>query len=94
MKILGEYKKAPQVTRERLYLETMEEILSKNNKVMIDLKKGNNLMYLPLQEIIKQSGMNMDKSIQSQSAPTSSPQGIDSFGLDRMRDRNRSREVR
>jgi len=94
LKIMGQYKKAPQVTRERLYLETMEEVLSKNNKVMIDTKKGNNLMYLPLQELMQKSGTNSDKSTQSESAPTSSPQGTGGFGLDRMRERDRSREVR
>ncbi len=51
LKILTEYKKAPAVTRERLYLETMEEVLGKSNKVLIDVKKGNNLMYLPLDRL-------------------------------------------
>ena len=51
LKILKEYKKAPAVTRERLYLETMEEVLGKSNKVLIDVKKGNNLMYLPLDRL-------------------------------------------
>ena len=94
LNILKEYQDAPNVTRERLYLETMEEIMSKNNKVMIDIKKGNNLMYLPLQQLMQQSGMNSEESSQSGSAPTSSPLGDGSFGLDRMRERDRSREVR
>lgn len=51
LKILSEYKKAPAVTRERLYLETMEDVLGKSNKVLIDVKKGNNLMYLPLDRL-------------------------------------------
>lgn len=51
LKLLTEYKKAPAVTRERLYLESMEEVLGKSNKVLIDVKKGNNLMYLPLDRL-------------------------------------------
>ncbi|MDD7805717.1 MAG: FtsH protease activity modulator HflK [Endozoicomonas sp. (ex Botrylloides leachii)] len=48
-----EYRKAPEVTRERLYIETMQDILSKNNKVLIDVKGGNNMMYLPLDQLMK-----------------------------------------
>lgn len=44
--LIGEYRKAPEVTRKRLYLETMQEVLSKNPKVMTG--KGNNVLYLPL----------------------------------------------
>ena len=47
----NEYSKAPDVTRERLYLETMEKVFSKNNKIMIDSKSGNNLLYLPLDKL-------------------------------------------
>ena len=48
-----EYEKAPEVTRERLYLETMEQVLGENSKVLLDVKEGNSLMYLPLDQIIK-----------------------------------------
>jgi len=51
-KLLTEYKKAPKVTRERLYLETMEKVYQNTSKVMIDVKQGNSLMYLPLDKII------------------------------------------
>lgn len=50
--IAGEYAKAPGVTRERLYLDTMEEVLSKTSKVFVDQKAGNNLLYLPLDKLI------------------------------------------
>ncbi|HED18015.1 MAG TPA: FtsH protease activity modulator HflK, partial [Gammaproteobacteria bacterium] len=53
--LLKEYKKAPQVTRKRLYLETMESVLGKTGKVIIDSKNSNNLMYLPVDQIMKQS---------------------------------------
>ena len=45
------YSKAPEVTRERLYLETMEQVLETSSKVMIDSKSGNNMLYLPLDKL-------------------------------------------
>lgn len=54
--ILNEYEKAPQVTRERLYLETMEQVLGESNKVLLDVEEGNSLMYLPLDRLIDGGG--------------------------------------
>jgi len=51
-KLLKEYRKAPQVTRDRLYLETVESVLSNTSKVMVDVKGGNNMMYLPLDKMM------------------------------------------
>ena len=51
--LVAEYNKAPEVTRKRLYLETMEEVYANTNKVMVDTKSGNNLLYLPLNELQK-----------------------------------------
>ena len=51
--LLVEYKKAPEVTRQRLYLDAVEEVLSSSTKVMIDVEGGNNLLYLPLDKLIK-----------------------------------------
>ena len=51
--LLNEYEKAPEVTRERLYLDTMQEVLSQNPKVLIDVEGGNNMMYLPLDKILQ-----------------------------------------
>jgi membrane protease subunit HflK len=50
--IANEYVKAPAVTRERLYIETMEEVFKNTTKVMIDQKGGNNLIYLPLDKLV------------------------------------------
>ncbi|MDE0095105.1 MAG: FtsH protease activity modulator HflK, partial [Gammaproteobacteria bacterium] len=50
--VLDEYEKAPEVTRDRLYLETMEGVLSRSSKIVIDQKGGNSLMYLPLDQIL------------------------------------------
>ena len=51
--LLIEYKKAPEVTRQRLYLDAVEEVLSSSTKVMIDVEGGNNLLYLPLDQLMK-----------------------------------------
>ncbi len=51
--LLAEYQQAPRVTRERLYLEAMEQVLSKTSTVMMDVKSGNSLMYLPLDQLTK-----------------------------------------
>jgi membrane protease subunit HflK len=53
--ILTEYSKAPRVTRERLYLDMMQEVLSNTNKILIDQKNSNNLLYLPLDKLIEKS---------------------------------------
>jgi membrane protease subunit HflK len=53
VRVLAEFQKAPEVTRKRLYIETMEEDLCNTNKIMIDQEGGNNMMYLPLDQIIK-----------------------------------------
>ncbi len=50
--VLTEYLKAPEVTRKRLYLESMESVLSNSSKVMVDVKSGNNIMYLPLDQMM------------------------------------------
>ena len=50
--IAAEYVKAPNVTRERLYLETMEQVLSNTTKIFVDQKAGNNLIYLPLDKLL------------------------------------------
>ena len=51
--LLAEYKKAPEVTRERLYLDSLEQVLSSSTKIMIDVEGGNNLLYLPLDQLMK-----------------------------------------
>ena len=50
-KLYVEYKQAPGVTRERLYLETVEEVLGNTSKVLVDVEGGNNMMYLPLDKL-------------------------------------------
>ncbi len=60
--LLKEYKKAPKVTRERIYLESMEQVLSKTSTVMVDVKGGNNLLYLPLDKLGNRPSTNFDNS--------------------------------
>jgi membrane protease subunit HflK len=62
--LLKEYKKSPQITRDRLYLDMMESVLNKSSKVMVDVKGGNNLLYLPLDKLMSQdSGKTNSKNI-------------------------------
>lgn len=53
--LLTEYKRAPEVTRQRLYLDAMESVLSNTNKILMDAEGGNSLMYLPIDQLIKRS---------------------------------------
>jgi len=54
-KLLAEYRKAPEVTRERLYLDAVQEVYTNTSKVMVDVEGGNNIMYLPLDKLAGQS---------------------------------------
>ena len=54
-KLLEEYKKAPIVTRDRLYLDALQSVLSNSTKVMVDVEGGNNLLYLPLDKIMEEN---------------------------------------
>ena len=60
--LLAEYSKAPEVTRERLYLEAVQEVFSNTNKVMVDVEGGNNVMYLPLDKMTSSSGAAVPRS--------------------------------
>ena len=70
--LYNEYKKAPSVTKERLYLEAVESVLSNSSKVMIDVEGGNNMMYLPLDQLINrnQTRSKSDQDIQSSTTNT------------------------
>ncbi len=56
--LLAEYQLAPEVTRERLYIDTIESVMSASPKVMIDIENGNNLMFLPLDQLMSGSQFN------------------------------------
>ncbi|MDA7841802.1 FtsH protease activity modulator HflK [Gammaproteobacteria bacterium] len=64
-KLYEEYRKSPEVTRERLYIESVESVLGNSTKIMIDVDGGNNLLYLPLDKILEprmQNSSNMGNS--------------------------------
>jgi membrane protease subunit HflK len=90
--ILTEYEKAPAVTRERLYLDAVESVLANNQKVIVDVKDGNSLMYLPLDKIVGGTGSpvrtdtmsRLDRDELNSSGATQQP----------MREVDRSRRVR
>jgi membrane protease subunit HflK len=88
--ILGEYEKAPEVTRQRLYLDTVEEVMGKSKKVILDAESSNSLMYLPLDKLI-------------QATPESSARNFGTLGLgekvkeqkeQRIREETRGRRTR
>jgi membrane protease subunit HflK len=89
--VLAEYSKAPGVTRDRLYLDMMQSVLSNTSKVLVDQKGSNSLLYLPLDKLIAQgqvAGMAAD-------APRTAPAAETTVTLDapaRARDNLRSRE--
>jgi len=60
--LLAEYQRAPEVTRERLYLDAIESVFSNSNKVFIDNDNGNSLMYLPIDKLIEQRKNNNSNS--------------------------------
>ena len=53
--LVSEYQKAPQVTRDRLYIDAMQQIYSNTTKILIDSKQGGNMLYLPLDKILQQA---------------------------------------
>ncbi|MEW5788071.1 MAG: FtsH protease activity modulator HflK [Pseudomonadota bacterium] len=95
--ILVEYTKAPQVTRERLYQDTMQQVMSNTTKVLVDDKQGGNLLYLPLDKL-----MQMTQTGGAPAPEAAAPRPVEQSaspsqeGLFRSRDafRNREREER
>jgi modulator of FtsH protease HflK len=61
--ILAEYERAPQVTRERMYLDTMQQVLSATSKVIVDQKGGQNLLYLPLDRIMQMTTQSQGSTV-------------------------------
>lgn len=59
--LLNAYNQAPEVTRQRLYLESVQSVLANTNKVMVDVEGGNNMMYLPLDKIVNQAAQSQSR---------------------------------
>ncbi len=68
--VLAEYQKAPQVTRDRMYLETMQQIYSSVTKVMVDSKQGSNMMFLPLDKVLQMSAAESGAAASGPLAPS------------------------
>ena len=94
--VLVEYNKAPGVTRDRLYIDMMQQVLSNTSKVMVDQKGGNNLLYLPLDKLIQASGSGSGQAGPVAELPTASMQEAvpDSAARTREAFRGRERETR
>ena len=95
--ILTEYQKAPQVTRDRLYLETMQSVYSNVSKVLVDSRSGSNLLYLPLDKLIQQSGVATPAAPTAPTAPAAgsvaTPESVATPATDpRSRDGARTRD--
>ncbi len=91
--IVAEYNKAPQVTRDRLYIEAMQQIMSNTTKVLIDQKGANNLLYLPLDKIMQMPGVAPVETAPKSSAETA-PAPESSTARSREAFRSREREPR
>jgi len=92
--LLKEYRKAPNVTRDRIYLDTVESVLSNASKIMVDVKGGNNLLYLPLDKIIRNDAISSSSSAEGQVPMKRSSSDTSRSDTSRSRDNLRSREAR
>lgn len=96
--VLTEYAKAPAVTRERLYLDTMQQVFSNTSKVLVESRAGNSLLYLPLDRLVQQasgdaarvpSGAGGTPSEVRTDVPAVPPQPMPSAARDGLRGRDR-----
>ena len=90
--ILAEYRQAPEVTRKRLYIEAMQQIMNNTTKVLIDQKSGSNLIYLPLDKIMELSRSGAPDT--ASKAPERSTAPESSTARSREAFRSRDREAR
>lgn len=90
-KLLTEYKKAPKVTRERLYLDAISDVYANTSKVLVDVEGGNNMMYLPLDRIMASRSAATDDSMTDQPVSEIADQVIEEL---RSRNTRSSREAR
>jgi membrane protease subunit HflK len=90
--LLAEYQRAPEVTRERLYLDAIESVMARSPKVMVDVEGGNNLMFLPLDQLMGRAGTSGSPLNNLGSGTGDSSSLIDEFK--RNASRNRDRETR
>ena len=92
--LLKEYQKAPDVTRNRLYLDSIQAVMSNSTKVMIDVEGGNNILYLPLDKIAESARGVESLNIPSGSNNSSSIRDLTNQVIEEIRRRNRQEERR
>ncbi len=91
--ILPEYQKSPQVMRDRMYTDTMQQIYSNVTKVLVDSKQGSNLLYLPLDKIMQQVSSVAPPALDTAPALPATSNGVNNGAVDtRSRDLQRSRD--
>ena len=90
--VVAEYNKAPQVTRDRLYIDAMQQIMTNTSKVLIDQKSGSNLLYLPLDKIMQMSAAT--PAAEAAAKPVETPAAPESTARSREAFRSRDREAR
>jgi membrane protease subunit HflK len=91
--VVDEYKKAPAVTRDRLYIDTMQQVFSNVSKVMVDSRSGSNLLYLPLDKLMQQVG-GAAVAAPAPTPPAEAPPAAATDSRSRDGGRSREREVR
>lgn len=95
--ILAEYQKAPQVTRDRLYVDAMQQVYSNVTKVMVDSRQGSNLLYLPLDKIMQTTNSTQEGLGSAATSPASTAAPVTPSLDTRSRDaaaRSRDRDTR
>ncbi|MGX2039943.1 FtsH protease activity modulator HflK [Methylocaldum sp. MU1018] len=91
--LLSQYDKAPEVTRERLYLDTMEEVLGRTSTLLVDVKSSNNVLYLPIDKLQK-SAASLVPPKEAEGAMITSPESSDGGTTRNIRSTTRGREGR
>jgi len=93
--VLVEYEKSPVVTRERLYIDMMQQVLTNTSKVMVDQKAGSNLLYLPLDKLIQSTNASTEVQMTPTEIPASTVNDA-AMSVQRAREilRGREREAR
>ena len=90
--VVAEYNKAPQVTRERMYLDAMQQIFSSATKIMVDQKTGSNLLYLPLDKLMQMTGAGTPGEPGAAAKPAETPPVAPDASTTRSREAFRSRD--
>ncbi|MGZ8952370.1 MAG: FtsH protease activity modulator HflK, partial [Methylobacter sp.] len=93
-KLLAEYSKAPDVTRKRLYIESMESVLTGTNTVMVDVKGGNNMLYLPLDKMIQHQPSIQQPNVPQSTAEQPAQTSVESAQPPAVRTTTRGRDAR